>query len=169
MGRRLLLSGMMALALLVMPTSALAQEDRSVEQALAARILQLTLPDLEKQILAFAQQVTEQVGLEDLDPQAARWFDKNAGPILLKHLRVFITEVEVLYADTLTREELQAMIEFYQTPLGSSIARKQVQLGLEMSEPTTRMEAAFVTELLESYCRDNGCDDGAGANKSSRR
>ena len=155
-------------------TPAMAQNgaEGSIERGLAARVVALTTPDIEKQLLDYVQQMPAQMGLAEEDAEAARWFEKNAGPLMIPHMRTLMSDIERLYAETLTRDELQAMVDFYQTPMGRTIARKQVELGMQMGEPISRMQTAYVTDLLTAFCRDNDCGGAApagAANKSARR
>jgi len=161
-------------ATVVCAAPAMAQNgaEGSIERGLAARVVALTTPDIEKQLLDHVGQISAELGLADVDADAARWFGKNAGPLMIPHMRTLMADIERLYAETLTRQELQAMVDFYQTPMGRSIARKQVDLGLQMGEPISRMQSAYITDLLDSYCRDNDCGDAApagAANKSTSR
>lgn len=161
-------------ATVVFSAPAMAQNgaEGSIERGLAARVVALTTPDIEKQLLAYVQQIPAQMGFSEVDADAARWFEKNAGPLMMPHMRTLMSDIERLYAETLTREELQAMVDFYQTPMGREIARKQVELGIQMGEPISRMQTAYVTDLLTTYCRDNDCEAAASApaaNKSTRR
>lgn len=172
MFKTIALLALSATVLCVTPAMAQNAGEGSIERGLAARVVALTSPDIEKQLLEYIRQMPSQMGFAEDEPEAARWFEKNAGPLMMPHMRTLMSDIERLYAETLTREELQAMVDFYQTPMGREIARKQVELGLQMSEPMRRMEAAYVTDLLTALCRDYDCGTEApagAANKSTRR
>lgn len=146
----------------------------SEKQALAARVVRLTTADMEKQILDYMGSMFSQMDAEGADRTVAVWFEKNAGPVMLPHIRTFMGEVEQMYARLLTVEELQAMITFYETPMGRSIARKQTQLGIDMSGPIEAMTVNYAQDLMTRFCNDHDCSDSEGnqpaaSRKSTRR
>ena len=144
------------------------------QRALASQVVRLTTVDMEKQILDYMGTVFSEMQSEEVDRNVAVWFEKNAGPIMLPHIRTFMADVELLYARLLTAEELQAMIAFYDTPMGRSIARKQTQLGIDMSGPIETMTANYAEDLITRFCNANDCSDmgeeqPVPTSKSSRR
>lgn len=143
------------------------------KRALAARVVRLTTVDMEKQLLDYMGNMFSSADSGDEDRAMEVWFEKNAGPMLLPHVRIFMTEVETLYARLLSVEELQAMIAFYDTPMGRSIARKQTQLGLDMSGPFEAMSLNYTQDLMARFCSDNDCSaldetQPSAASKSTR-
>ncbi len=143
------------------------------ERALAARIVALTTPDFEKQILSYLSTMFAQMGSEAAAAPEMAWFEKNAGPLMIPHLRTLMTEIEIQYARGLTIAELEAMVAFYDTPMGHSIARKQLQLGMDMGGPIEAMQTAYLASLMERFCAENDCSgiESAApvAGKSGRR
>lgn len=150
-----------------------ADEVDPAARALAARVIALTTPDFEKQILSYLSEMFGQMSAESDNAPEAVWFEKNAGPLLIPHVRVLMTELETLYARSLSLQELQAMVDFYDTPVGRAIGRKQLQLGMDMGAPIQAMQTNYLKSLMERFCADNDCTgtpfDPSAANKSGRR
>ena len=179
---RKLIYALSALSILAVSTPGLAQTRNSAPvassadvepraRALAARVMALTMPDFEKQLYAFVENVVDQMGLEEADPEMAAWYAKTASPMMVRHVRVMLAELETLYAQGLSIAEMEAMIAFYDTPMGREIARKQVKLQMDMAIPATRMQENYEAELMEAFCKqfDCGAEATTQGSKSGRR
>ncbi len=177
---QVVLSGLAALSLLgaAAPAMALQSARQAVAgapteetRALAARVIAITTPNMEKQLLDYMATVIAESGLRDEDARIGAWMEKNAGPILITHIRTFMGQVETVYATRFTAAELQAMVDFYESPLGRTVAEKQVQVGIETGELQEPMLLAYMTDLMTQLCAANDCGDGknGAGGKSSRR
>lgn len=181
---QVVVSGLAALSLLGAAVPAMAVETASQDagvaiepsaqsRALAARVIAITTPNMEKQLLDYMASVMAASGLRDADAQIGAWMEKNAGPILITHVRTFMGQIETVYATRFTPAELQAMVDFYESPIGRTIASKQVQIGIETGELQEPMLLAYMTDLMAQMCAANDCGDVKGGDattgKSSRR
>lgn len=180
--RQAVCSGVVALSLLGAAAPAMAQDQLQVRvqaepsaeaRALAARVITITTPNMEKQLLDYMASVMAESGLREADARIGAWMEKNAGPILIGHIRTFMGQIETVYATRFTTEELQAMVTFYESPVGRSIAAKQVQIGIETGELQEPMLVAYMTDLMTQMCAANDCGDtkgdAAAGGKSARR
>lgn len=70
----------------------------------------------------------------------------------------FLVEMSDLYAETFTVEELEALLEFYDTPVGRSITEKSYVLGMRMELLMQQLMPEFVRDLLVALCVREGCD-----------
>ena len=138
---------------------------------LSRRLISLTLPDFEKQLNDYVRVVSAELGMASHNPQMATWFEKNAGPMMMPHLRTLLDDMAALYAEQLSISELEAIVGFYDTPMGREIARKQLKLQLDLSIPLARMQERYTNELMADFCKQFDCGDigGAASDKSGRR
>ncbi len=180
--RRGVFAGVLAMSLLGVAVPAMAKELLQVRdqaapssegRTLAARVMTLTTPNMEKQLLDYMTTALAQSGIGDADAQIGAWVQKNAGPIFMVHLRTYVAQIETIYATRFTVAELQAMVDFYESPIGREIAAKQVQVGIEAGEEQGPLMSAYVTDLMTQMCAANDCGDAKGdaaaGGKSSRR
>lgn len=150
--------------------AAVSQEQQRA-RALGARVIALTMPDVEKQILEFVNRMTAELGIADSNPEMAAWFEKNAGPMMMPHLRKMLDDMAVMYGERLTISELEALVGFYDTPMGREIARKDVIMQLDMSHSMTTMQENYLRDFMGAFCKQFDCGEefGAADAKSGRR
>ena len=142
-------------------------EPSASNRALAARVIGVTNANFEKQVLEAVRVMLADMNLRDADEKLAIWFEKNAGQILLVHLRTMLQEYETIYANTFTAAELEAMGAFYETPEGRTIADKQVDLGIAIAPVNARVMEAYMIDLLTQMCSANDCGGDKGASSQS--
>ncbi|WP_292050655.1 MULTISPECIES: DUF2059 domain-containing protein [unclassified Brevundimonas] len=170
--KSILAAGLAVLALMCV-TPAWAQQaagNASAEnRALARRVVDITTPDFDKQILAHMREAVAEARLAELDPEVGRWMEKNAGPMLLPHMRQFMEEIIELYARRFTSEELGAMVAFYETPLGRAIADKQVSIGIETGGLIEPLMQRYAEDLFKKLCDEIDCGAAGAGNGSSAK
>lgn len=172
-----ILAAGLAVLVLLCGTPAWAQQsagNASAEnRALARRVVEITTPDFDKQILAHMRDAVAEARLTELNPEVGRWMEKNAGPLLLPLMRQFMEDIIELYARRFTTEELGAMVAFYETPLGMAIADKQVSIGIETGGMIEPLMQRYAEELFKKLCDEIDCGAAAAGNgtnaKSTRR
>ena len=145
-------------------------EDR--RSALAARFVELSLAGLDKTMQSVM--AAELGDLEDtLGEQEARWFRRHAPEILTTHMRPVIDGMRQDYAQRFTEAELTALVAFYDTPMGRTIARKQMESGAEQGMLMQQFELDYMTDLQTKFCGAFDCErqapNGVGAGKPSNR
>jgi hypothetical protein len=59
----------------------------------------------------------------------------------------------------MTDEELNAGIEFYSSPLGRSLARKEVALQIDMNDELYAAADAMAADMETKYCAAFDCPD----------
>ena len=57
-----------------------------------------------------------------------------------------------------TEAELNALIAFYDGPMGQDIARKQMELGGSLGEAMQTFQVSFLTELMTKFCGEFDCE-----------
>jgi len=147
--------------------------EAAAKRALAEELMAIQSPDLDKQVLAYMAQMLRSSGLDEVDADFALWMEKNAGKILLPHLRTMMDQSLDIYVSHYTTDELRAAVDFYKTPMGSSIARKQVSIGIAAGELMQPIMVAYATDLMTQLCTALDCQREARpanlSGKSSRR
>jgi hypothetical protein len=68
-----------------------------------------------------------------------------------------ITEMVPVYATTFTEEELTALVAFYDTPLGRSIANKSIQVMPEADRAVMSVVPQLLEKMASRMCQHYGC------------
>jgi hypothetical protein len=68
-----------------------------------------------------------------------------------------ITEMVPVYATTFTEEELTALVAFYETPLGRSIADKSIQVMPEADRAVMSVVPQLLEKMATRMCQHYGC------------
>jgi len=163
----------LAIALLAAVPAAQAQQaapDRRL--ALAEHYVELSVVGLDKMVHETIARQLEQDS-QGMPAEHAQWFRANAAVILQPHLQRMIDAMKQDYAENFTEEELAALVDFYETPMGRGIARKQMDLGVEEGLRMAEFETAFSNDLLTKYCGAFDCGamglEAAGEAKPPKR
>lgn len=128
--------------------------------ALAERLVQMTLRGMDK----FTQEtITAQLATpsDAISEEQLRWLRRNAPTIIESNLSVLVGAITQEYATRFTEAELNALIAFYEGPLGRDIARKQMETGGALGEAMQKFQIAFLTELRTKFCGEFGCGSDA--------
>lgn len=137
-------------------------------QALARRLVQMTLRGMDK----FTQEtVTRQLATasDAISEEQMRWLRRNAPTIIESNLSVLVGAITQEYATRFTEAELDALIAFYEGPLGRDIARKQMETGGALGEAMQKFQIAFLTELRAKFCGEFDCgSDAARASPTTK-
>lgn len=124
--------------------------------ALAERLVQMTLRGMDK----FTQEtITAQLTNADdaMSDEQVRWLRRHTPTIIESNLVPLVGAITEEYATRFTEAELNALIAFYEGPLGRDIARKQMETGGALGEAMQKFQIAFVTELMTKFCGEFDC------------
>lgn len=117
---------------------------------LAARYLELTQGgDLIKQM---RRQIEEGYGESGLPAEQRAWMVDSMAEMFENVLETTILEVRDDVADSFTVPELEAAIAFYESPVGRSVVRKQVDMNSEIQQVMMPLLLPRMTELMEKFC-----------------
>lgn len=161
-----------ACLILAAPPAARAQE-ADTRPALAERYIQLAMAgNLDKMIRDIM--AAELAGLaDDMPADQFAWFRDNASEILNRHIQSMVADMTRYHAEHFTVGELEALIAFYDSPTGRTIAIKQMEMGIEQGRQMQAFTEAYTIELLTKYCAAFDCPvitpGAAGAAKPARR
>lgn len=135
---------------------------------LAERYVQLSVGDHLATVME-TQIQDELLKTDDLPAAERAWMVANMPDILIRAMDGLMDEIVPLYAERFTEEELQALVSFFEGPLGQSIAVKQMEVGIDMQELLMPVMVEFLTELTTKYCAEFACDpDGLPTSSKSR-
>lgn len=133
---------------------------------LAERFVQLSMGSEMDRMLGSL--VEEQLAeTPDMGAAEREWMRANMPTLTRDFLEDLGRELAVVYADEFTTEELQALVAFYATPLGQSIATKQFEIGARSQELMMGSLVRFLQKLEAKFCAEFSCEDaGAAASRT---
>lgn len=154
---RALIPGVLAMALLFGPAQAQDAADDSAErEALAQRYIQLSTGDHLDKVLADLGESIVATYPEPAGPEA-QWMRQQLPAFSRSVIEQLAAAMAPLYAERMTLEELTALVEFYDTPLGRGILRKDAELALEIQPTMDAIALAEAEKLLSKFCAEFDC------------
>lgn len=108
-------------------------------------------------------------GEMDLPDDQRTWLADQFTVIFDEALTMAITEVRAEVADTFTAAELEAVVAFYETPMGRSIARKNLEAGMALQQAMMPHLLTSATAMGEKFCLRFDCEAMGDATAKSRR
>jgi len=134
---------------------------------LAERYLELTQGgDLVKQMRG---QMEESYGASGMPTEQRDWMVQSMGDLLAEVMNLAIVELRDDVADSFTVQELETAIAFYDSPIGRSVVRKQVDMNMELQQVMMPILMPRVSSLMEKFCVRFDCSAlGEAAAKSFR-
>lgn len=122
---------------------------------LAERYLELTQGgDLVKQMRGQIEQGYDASGM----PADQRdWMAESMGDLLAEVMELAIAELRDDVADSFTLQELETAIAFYDSPIGRSVVRKQLDMNMELQEVMMPLLMPRMTSLAEKFCLRFDC------------
>lgn len=140
---------------------------RAQQLELAGRYLELTQGADTAKVLR--EQIENSYGESDLPDDQRVWLTDQMTAMFEDILDAAILEVRDDVADSFTRAELEAAVAFYETPMGRSIARKDLEMNAAMQEAMMPELMTRIGSLGEKFCQRFDCSAmGEAAAKSGR-
>jgi hypothetical protein len=136
----------------------LAQDrDAARRLELAERYITLSMGDnVEKLVGDLIEQ--ELATSSDIPAEERAWMRANMPPLLVTAIERMARDLAPIYAETFTLEELEALADFYATPLGQTIARKQFEVAAREEEVLAVALSQFFEDFATKYCQAFSCD-----------
>ncbi|WP_296819084.1 DUF2059 domain-containing protein [Brevundimonas sp.] len=151
---RFMLSALAGLLILAAPVAAAAQEadDRAHRLALAERAIEAMqgeqLADQMTQIMqAFPGPETAGMSGEE-----RIIFDEVMADTMDWMMSAMLERMSSLYADIYTTEELQALVDFYESPVGQSVMRKSLEATPQIIEMTRALIPETMRRTINGLC-----------------
>ena len=124
---------------------------------LAERFVQLSMgSELDRLLRDMVEQQLAQA--PDMDPAQREWMRANMPTLTREFLDDLAGDLAAVYADDFTVEELEALIRFYDSPMGQSIATKQFELGTRSQEILMGSLVRFLQKLEAKFCAEFECE-----------
>ena len=139
-----------------MLAAAPAEDEAVVRLRLAERYAELSQGD---SIAELSRNFVDQMLAQETqatDEQRA-WFRDNLPREMASLASSLMERLAPIFAERLTIEELEALIAFYETPMGQSIVRKQVQIGMEQGVAMEMAILQFQIEMMQKFCTAFDC------------
>ncbi|KQW79543.1 DUF2059 domain-containing protein [Brevundimonas sp. Root1279] len=152
-----------AAVVLAFATPALAQTadaDRASQMELADRYLRITMgEDLDKFLSSYFEESYRDT---DLTSEQRTWLTNHMVTAYSGVLDATIADLRDDVAQDFTREELEAAIAFYESPLGRSIVRKTMDLSVDAEREMMPHLMDAMTSLGKKYCERFDCGASGG-------
>lgn len=87
---------------------------------------------------------------------------RQAPPAMERMMNRFVADLTPIVAETYSEAELEALIRFFDTPLGQSVAAKQIELGVQQQTLIQPAMIEMMTSLMAKYCAEFDCAAAAG-------
>ena len=137
---------------------AMAQDAGSARRLeLAEQYIELSLGDSVSSLVAgFIEE--ELAATPDMPERERAWMRANMPPMILDLIDEMARDLAPIYAETFSVEELEALIAFYSTPIGQSVAVKEFELGTRTEELLGRALLGFAETFATKYCAEFECE-----------
>jgi hypothetical protein len=128
---------------------------RSRQLELAGRYLELTQgADTAKLI---REQLEEGYGEGDMPDDQRAWLTDQMASMFEEVLEATMAEMRDDVADSFTSAELEAAVAFYDTPMGRSIARKDLEMSAAMQQAMMPHLMTRIATMGEKFCQRFDC------------
>lgn len=118
-------------------------------------------PNLAKSIERYALSEIEKAA-EGQDSDEASWVRANMPSMIGRMITRMMADLEPVYAEAFTIEELEAQIAFYRSPVGRGIAAKSMEVGIGQEAVMQTALMGLLTEFQSKFCAEFSCDAGGG-------
>lgn len=146
------------------PSAAAAQERAAPGArglALADQYLELTMgAGLRKFLAGYYEEFYAEA---EMPREQRDWWAVNLTNAMDRVLVAMTAELRDDVAEIYTVEELQTLVALYRSPIGRSIAEKDLEMSVRMQEAMEPHMATLVEDLLSKYCLQFDCSAMADA------
>jgi len=143
---------------LFMAAPAMAQDSGAARRLhLAEQYIELALGE---NVTTLVAQIIEEdlAAAPEMSDRERQWMRANMPPMLIEAIDRMARDMAPIYAESFTIEELEALVEFYSTPLGQSVAAKEFELGARVDELLGAAMVQFFQTFQAKYCAEFECD-----------
>ena len=141
-----------------LPTAATAQDpDRARRLSLAEEYVRLSAGEEVEKLVD--QMIESQLAASpDMGEAERAWMRRNMPTLTLDFIDDLSGDLAVVYADVFTTAELEALVAFFSTPMGRSIATKQFEVGTRSGEIMSASLIRFLQNMEAKFCAEFECD-----------
>jgi len=139
------------------PPPATAPSERQTE--LTRRYLNLMMTDQFESVIhqMLGAELANDEGMQALPEADRRFIVSLTAELTGDMVPQMITEMVPVYAAVFTEEELVALVAFYETPLGRSIAEKSVRVMPEADRAVMALVPQMLEKMAMRMCQHYGC------------
>jgi uncharacterized protein len=139
------------------PPAATAPSERQTE--LTRRYLNLMMTDQFESVIhqMLGAELANDEGMQALPEADRRFIVGLTAELTGDMVPQMITEMVPVYAAVFTEEELVALVAFYETPLGRSIAEKSVRVMPEADRAVMALVPQMLEKMAMRMCQHYGC------------
>lgn len=144
-----------------------AQSDLAERQRLARQYFELIKINEQLDIMMksmgplMGSSLTTQLGLKDGSPEVRAVGEMMAqvtAEVLADIMPDYMDDMALIAANTFTRQELQALVDFYGTPTGKAITDKSPRMAGPAAEVMQKYMPRMQEKMMSSLCTRLGCD-----------
>lgn len=164
--RRLILSACLSVGLMLSPAAAFAQDEHIpvVTKAPTARALALTdrylkAINMEKLMVDMMGSMSSMLGPEFSKSEDAKAMMEASQEAVVAITPKLVERMAPVMASIYSEEELEAMVVFYESPVGQSILAKTGAATMASAEVTRDLMPEIMTQMLDRYCAKRTCTD----------
>ncbi|WP_439473137.1 DUF2059 domain-containing protein [Brevundimonas sp.] len=127
--------------------------------ALSRRYLDLMMTDQFEGVIhqMLGEQMAADQAMQDIPEEDRRFLISLTTELTTDMVPLMITEMVTVYAATFTEEELQALVDFFDTPMGRSIAEKNVLVMPEANRAVMTVVPQMLEKMASRMCQHYGC------------
>lgn len=115
------------------------------------------------------QQLEDFYGDGSMPADQRDWLTENMTDIYEDVLELAVADVRDDVADSFTAPELDALIAFYDTPLGRSIITKEAEINMALQQAMMPHLMTRMATVGEKFCQRFDCSEMAGAASKGAR
>ena len=155
---RSILVAVAAVLIFATPSIAAAQDaERAERLALAERAIDAMQGDQMAEMVHQMGQAFPPPNIANMTGDVRVAYDEVMAEASANMMRRMLEGMGGIYADLFTREELLAMVAFYESPVGQSILTKSMAATPQIIELTRTLMPGMMREVINGMCDRLGC------------
>ena len=155
---RRILAAVAALVVLAAPSLAAAQDSGRAERiALAERAIDAMQGEQMAAMIHQMGQAFPPPEVASMTGEARIAYDEVMAQASANMMQRLLDGMGAVYADIFTTQELVAMVEFYESPLGQSILTKSMAATPQIIELTRSLMPEMMRDVINGMCDRLGC------------
>lgn len=149
---------LLTLCLLSTPAGAWAQDaDREARLALAERAFAAMQGDQMSEMIHQMSMAFPPPEFDSMSGHEQIAYEEVMAETTISLMERVMAGATDIYADVYTREELEAMVAFYESPIGQSIITKNYALAPQMIELLRSLMPEMMRDVINGMCDRLGC------------
>lgn len=127
--------------------------------ALSRRYLDLMFTDQFESVIhqMLGEQMSSDQAMQDVPDEDRQFIIGLTSELVTDMVPLMITEMVPVYAAQFTEEELQALVDFFGSPMGRVIARKNVEVMPEANRAVMAVVPQMLEKMATRMCQHYGC------------